>query len=214
MLSKRGLFSTFSALLVAGLILTGCQDAVFDADTPEAPQEQETVAKMQQAFAETGMYVVPEEEYVLFGIELPDEDALDEEAGKNVDCDRATVPFAGGTLKAGSCASVELVLFQGGLYNLLLAWATNHVRYDTDEAPLPRVSAICSVTLRLEGSVIAENDCVSEPNSYTALNPFAILTPAQDGPYHYIRTSQHAWDIAGQIFAATTAINVTVEPIP
>ena len=73
---------------------------------------------------------------------------------------------------------------------------------------------MCSVTLRLEGPFIAENDCVAEPHSYYASNAFAALIPAVDGPYHYIRDSQHTWNIAGQLFAATTSVAFNVTPIP
>ncbi len=200
-------------VLLIGLLLTGCQDAAVDADQPAPTQEQTILAKMQQAFAETGMYAVPEDEYAVFGIELPDVEALAEAPGKTTVCDRARVPFPYGVLVARSCATVKLVQFQGGLYNLITARAANSVDFSTDVIP-PRESKVCSVTLRLEGPFIAENDCVAEPHSYYASNAFAALIPAVDGPYPYIRDSQHTWNIEGQLFAATTSVAFKVTPIP
>ena len=214
MLRKRGSIPSFIGVLLVGLLVAGCQDAVIDADHPDASQEEAILAKMNKAFAETGHYVVPEAEYAIFGIEPLDVDALDENPGKHTVCDRADVPFAAGTLKARSCASVELVNFQGGLYNQISARATNGVRFSSDAIPVPRESKVCAITLRLEGSFIAENDCEAEPYSYNASNGFVALIPAQDGPYHYTRTSQHTWNVAGQLFAATTAVNFAVTPIP
>ena len=90
----------FAGVLLAGLVLTGCQDAVFDADPPVPAPDQTLQAKMQLAFAETGMYVVPEDEYAVFGIDLPDVEALAEAPGKTTVCDRAVVPFTAGQLIA------------------------------------------------------------------------------------------------------------------
>ncbi len=214
MRSKRNVSPLFVGVLLAGLILTGCQDAAVDADQPAPTQEQTILAKMQQAFAETGMYAVPEDEYAVFGIELPDVEALADAAGKTTTCARARVPFPYGVLVARSCATVKLVQFQGGLYNLITARAANSVDFSTVAIPIPRESKVCSVTLRLEGPFIAENDCVAEPHSYYASNAFAALIPAVDGPYHYIRNSQHTWNIADQLFAAKTSVAFKVTPIP
>ncbi len=202
---------TYAPILIVVLLafLAGCQDAFVDADAP-AP-EQAVLAKMQQQIAETGMYLVPPEEYALFGITLPD---LEAEAGKNTVCDRADVPFPAGTLRARSCATVDLVQFQGGLYHQVTARAANGVIFSTDAIPVPRESKVCSVTLRHEGSFIAENDCEAEPHSYYASNAFALLIPASDGPYHFTRSSQHTWQIGAQFYAATTDVTFRVIPVP
>lgn len=199
-----------ASLLLALLLATGCQDALIDApDAPDALQ-----AKVEQALAETGHYAIPEAEYATFGVTLPDLDARGDAIAKDVTCDFARVPFSAGTLVAASCADVDLISWQGGLYHLVQAASANGADFNSDAIPVPRESKVCAVTIRKEGNFIAENDCVSKPHSYYALNGWALLIPATDGPYHYDRDSQHTWRIGSQLFAATTHVSFRVVPIP
>ena len=132
---------------------------------------------------------------------------------KNVVCDVKSQPFSAGKLLAVSCAAVELIEWQGAFYHLLRARAANAAEFSSDAIPVPRETKVCAVTIRQEGSVIAENDCVTEPHSYDAFNDFALLIPANDGPYRYTRDGQHSWRIGGQLFAATTHVEIRVTPI-
>lgn len=199
-----------ASVLLAVLLLAGCKDGVVDA--PEAADGLQ--AKVEQALSETGHYVIPEAEFGTFGVELPPLDLRDEGIAKDVTCDFARRPFSAGTLVAASCADVDLISWQGGLYHLVQAAAANGVVFSSDAIPVPRESEVCAVTIRKEGNFIAENDCVSQPHSYNALNGYALLIPASDGPFHYTRNGQHTWRIGGQLYAADTSVDFRVVPIP